>query len=141
MISFLLRLVPMLVIVCAVLISVIRAQPYDDGELRLVLGDGECWQGICIDVTTREDALRTLEANPWVGEIFQTTYNISWRWSGRQPGVLDASQDGLLSVTGDVVRQLRLITHVSFGDLWVTLDRPDDDSPPPLNGAPQPEKR
>lgn len=125
MIALLVRLIPILTAAFTLLLGAIRAQPYDDGGLHLLLGDDGCWQGICIDVTRREDVLRILEAHPWVGEIFQTEYFISWRWSGSQPPVIDSSQDGLLRLGGGVVRQVRMLTHFRFGDVWMALDRPD----------------
>lgn len=125
MIALLVRLIPVLTAAFVLLVGAIRAQPYDDGELHLLLGDVGCWQGICIDVTRRADVLRTLEAHPWVGEIFETELHISWRWSGGQPRLIDASQDGLLRMGGGVVRQVRVRTHLRFGDIWMALDRPD----------------
>ena len=125
MISFLIRIIPMLTATFMVLVGAIRAQPYDDNGLHLLLSEGDCWQGICIDVTRREDVLQMLEANPWVGEIFQTDLHISWRWSGNQPSMIDASQDGLLRMAGGIVRQVRVRTHLRFGDVWIALDRPD----------------
>jgi hypothetical protein len=125
MIALLVRLIPILAAAFALLVGAIRAQPYDDGELHVLLGDGECWQGICVGVSRRDDVLRTLEAHPWVGEIFQTDLHISWHWSGIQPRLIDDSQDGLLRVTGGVVRQVRVRTLVPFGDIWVSLDQPD----------------
>ena len=126
MITLLFRLIPVLTAAFMVLVGVIRAQPYDDNGLHLLLSEGDCWQGICIDVTRREDVLQTLESHPWVGEIFETELHISWRWSGSQPPLIDAAQDGLLRMRGDVVRQVRLRTHLRFGDIWTALDRPDD---------------
>jgi hypothetical protein len=107
-------------------VGAIRAQPYDRGELPLLLIERGCWQEICVDVTTRAEALRTLNTSDWVGEIFQTDLHISWRWSGAQPALIDASQDGLLRVQGGVVRQVRVRTHIPFGDVWMSLRQPDD---------------
>lgn len=125
MISLLVRLVPTLTAIFILLVGAIRAQHYDDGGLRLFVSEGGCWQGICIDVSRREDVLQTLESHPWVGEIFQTQLHISWRWSGKQPSFIDASQDGLLRIAGGLVRQVRVSTHLRFGDVWTALGQPD----------------
>jgi hypothetical protein len=125
MIAFLIPFILILTATFALLVGAIRAQPYDDKGLHLLLAEGECWQGICVDVSRRDDVLRTLESHPWVGEIFETDLHISWRWSGSQPSMIDASQDGLLRITGGIVRQIRVRTHLRFGDVWMALDRPD----------------
>jgi hypothetical protein len=126
MITLFIRFVPALIAAFVLLVGMIRAQPYDDGDLRELLDQSGCWQGICIGVTTRQDALRLLQASEWVGEIFQADLHISWHWSGRQSPLIDASQDGLLGVSSGVVRQLRVRTSVPFGAVWLLLSHPDD---------------
>lgn len=126
MIGLFARVAPALTLVFALLIGAIRAQPYNDGDLRVLLGEGECWQDICIDVTSTEDALRVLQAHPWVGEVFERSPYISWSWSGSQPRLINSAEAGLLEATGGVVRRLRVQTIIPFGDIWIALNRPND---------------
>lgn len=85
-----------------------------------------CWAGIRIGVTTREEALALLAANPWVGQVFSSEQQISWRWSGAQPALIDGERDGLIGLGGGVVQRIRLQTRIRFGDLWTLYGAPDD---------------
>jgi hypothetical protein len=84
-----------------------------------------CWQGITVNVTTREDALRILEAHPWVGEVFNSPTQIAWHWSGQQPALIDSGQNGLIGLGGGLVRRIRLQTHIRFGQVWQNYGAPD----------------
>jgi hypothetical protein len=85
-----------------------------------------CWEGIQIGVTNKDEALTILNSHPWIGQIFSSDTQISWRWSGLQPALLDGQRDGLIGLRSGVVRLLRLQTHVQFGEFWALLDQPDD---------------
>jgi hypothetical protein len=119
------------------MISAIRARPFDDHPLSSVLdspgceaisSDSEhpCWMGIVIGRTPYEVALDTLNEHPWVDTLYTGPGLISWSWSGLQPAAINAMQNGLLSVTGNgVARQMRLLTTITFGDIWLTYGPPD----------------
>ena len=122
---------PLLILIAlnAALIGVVHSEPASDADLRALIVSScatSCWQGIEVGVTTREQATRILEANPWVERVYQTTIAVTWRWNGKQPTAINGAKDGLLQITGDIVRQIRIQTLIPFGDVWLMLDRPDD---------------
>jgi hypothetical protein len=130
-ISLLVKLALSLIALTALLLGVVRAYPADDDELRRVLLPAPecaapCWQGIVVDVTTREEATRILEADSWVDRVYQTPLAVTWSWNGSQPALINSAQDGLLQIGGGIVRQIRIQTRIPFGDVWLALDRPDD---------------
>lgn len=131
-----------LVACAACALGVIRAQPPGESPLDAVLNAPgcppaaasstaqarPCWLGIVIGLTGRQDARELLSAHPWVGEIFEDDAALSWRWSGRQPAAIDASQNGLISFGsggGSTVRQMRILTHIPYGDVWLRLGPPE----------------
>ncbi|MBW4437778.1 MAG: hypothetical protein KME04_11625 [Pleurocapsa minor GSE-CHR-MK-17-07R] len=118
-------------------LGVIRARPYDDAAIRAMLGTDDCvnvvgaaarpcFMGILVGVTVRDEALAVLAAHPWVDEISESGTVISWSWSGAQPGLIDASQDGLISLSSNGrTRQMRILTRMEFGDVWLSQGAPD----------------
>lgn len=131
MIGLLLKLALSLVALTTLLLGVVRAYPANDDDLRRVILPPEgctapCWQGIVVDVTTRDEAVRILSANPWVEHVYQTRLALTWSWNGSQPALINSAQDGLLEIGGGVVRRIRIPTRILFGDVWLALDRPDD---------------
>jgi hypothetical protein len=119
---------------CLLLISLVglaRAQPNDDSAVRALFTPPPgcatpCWQGIEIGQATKAEALAILDEHPWIGQIFASDTQISWRWSGAQPALLDGTRDGLIGLRGGVVRLIRLGTTVPFGNFWVLLQQPDE---------------
>jgi hypothetical protein len=112
------------------LAGLICAQPYDGRALAAFVSPPNgcpipCWQGIRPGVTTAVEALYLLEQNPWVGQIKRGEFVISWTWSGQQPPFVDAAHEGLLGLTGGIVRQVRIQTLIPFGDLWALLRPPE----------------
>lgn len=121
-------------LICALSIGLTYARPYDGAPLRSLTERGEacgvpaaalCWQGIHIGQTTRSEALAILRAHPWIGDIFETALTISWRWNGQQPALIDGERDGLVRIEGGIVRQIRMQTRATFGDLWLAYGPPD----------------
>ena len=98
------RLTLFLTIAFVLLIGAIRAQPYDDGELRAFMFPVGCEQpcvtGIQPGVTTRDEAVAILRAHPWVGMITIETRSarIQWRWNENIPDTIQ-SEGGMGSVT------------------------------------------
>jgi hypothetical protein len=100
-----------------------------EAVIALLTPDGcapPCWAGIRVGATTREEALTLLAANPWIGQVFSSEQQISWRWSGAQPALIDGERDGLIGLGGGVVQRIRLQTRIRFGDLWALYGAPDD---------------
>ncbi len=122
-----------LTLLFAIVIGVIRAQPYDDSAIRNFLTppescDGPCLMGIQTGVTTRDQALAILQANPWVGTITQNSVGISWVWNGKQPAFLGDSTTGVYSGNIDfingIVRDIDLVTPLAWGDFLFVLGAP-----------------
>jgi hypothetical protein len=132
----LLKLTFLLILVFAVCIGLIRAQPYDDSELRAFLTppDGcpmPCFMGIRPGVTTADEALAILETHEWVGEIY--TFNngmtgeldyMNWDWTGKQSNLIQAATDtypniGSLRITDGTVTDINVPTLISLGDIWL----------------------
>lgn len=110
---------------------IVRAAAYDDQALRDFLpAEGACstpcWMGIEIGVTRLDDAHTILTTHPWVGEVSYNTVGLSWAWSGEQPAYIDAQQYGLLRIEQNIVRQMRVLTHIRFGDFWLSFQQPND---------------
>src|SRR5262245_29374883 len=91
----------LLTVLFAACIGVIRAQPYDDADLRAFLTPGDdcrmpCFLGIRPGVTTLEEAAGILQAHEWVGDITIENYPhgdmpwgfVRWNWNGQQPAFL-----------------------------------------------------
>ena len=98
--SVLLRLIIKLAllvsVVCVTPIALIRAQPYDDSELRAFLTPPEgcpapCFMGIRPGVTTTEEAIAILEGHEWVQEIkVATDKSLIWiEWNALTPLSID----------------------------------------------------
>ncbi|MDZ4766408.1 MAG: hypothetical protein SGI73_17845 [Chloroflexota bacterium] len=85
-----------------------------------------CWAGIRVGVTTRADAEAILGAHPWVGRVFSGATQLSWRWNGTQPALIDGARDGLIGLGAGVVQRLRIQTTVRYGEMWGALGAPDD---------------
>lgn len=122
------------------LLTVIRAQPYDDrgAALLLDLDAGcavPCWQGIRPGETTIQEALRTLRARPWVHDLRGTPGTdlarnhppqgrLFWDWAHPQWRQI-APGGGTLEINRGQVNAFRVVTTLSFGELWLLLGQPD----------------
>ncbi len=111
----------------------IRAQPYDDHELRqLLLPEGcpaPCFMGIRPGVTTMDEAVVILEANSWVGEIRTRTGTIEWTWSNLSPKIVDRRYPGYVqhsNIPGEecCVGSLKFNSLFTLGDLYLLLGEP-----------------
>src|SRR5690606_25048567 len=74
MFRLLLRPILLLTLLAALTIVLIRAQPYDDSDLRAFLTPPEgcpapCFMGIRPGVTTVEEAIAILEGHEWVTNL------------------------------------------------------------------------
>ena len=134
--------------VCLLPIAVIRAQPYDDSELRAFLTppDGcpvPCFMGLRPGVTTTGEALAILGNHEWVKDLgdinlddFPDPSNIpissaSWRWNSLGPQWLSSTgryMDGLNGsfwVEDGKVVSLEMDTSIHIGDLILVFGIPD----------------
>ncbi len=142
MLRFALTYIVLLLLLLSLPIAIIRAQPYNDGELRSFLtADGEC-AGVCFmgiepGQTTAAAAMSQLAVHNWVGEIEVVGLRnealtdlphfggLSWAWTGQQPALIDAEQRGYIEIYASRAGRGRLPTHITLGDLWLVLGQPD----------------
>ncbi len=115
--------------VFVLMIGVIRARPYDGGELRTFFLPENCrqpcWQQIRPGVTTVDEALAILQADTWVSQIERDNRGVNWFWSGRQPALVNADAPGVLLVHNDRVLSVRVQLNAAFGDLQLAFGQPD----------------
>ena len=137
MIRFLLKFGFAFTLLFAFCIALIRAQPYDDSELRAFLTPPEgcpapCFMGIRPGVTTREDAIAILEAHEWVNEVtYDVAGDVQWTWSGLQLGIIDENSYGILltPVEGEPVVEIRISTIIPIGYIYLLFGKtPNTDS-------------
>jgi len=128
------RLALLLTLLFTACIGLIRAQPYDDSELRAFLTPPEgcpvpCFMGIRPGVTTVHEAVAILEAHEWVEEIsFPGSDSIVWRWNDLAPDMLDRNSGnaaGHIRLNeNNTVAVLAIPTRILFGDIWLILGKP-----------------
>lgn len=133
-----LALIPTLIF--AALISLIRAQPYDDSELRAFLTPPEgcpapCFMGIRPGTTTEEQALIILKNHKWVETVNNNSIIIRWRWNGLQPKILFTQREGELILNNDYdpdgtfenkyISSMRLTTTIPVGYSRLLFGSPD----------------
>jgi hypothetical protein len=138
MIRFLLKITFPLTVFFLIPLLLIRAQPYEDSELRTFLmpPDGcpaPCFMGIQPGVTTMEEAIAILQAHEWVSEVSATSYNrlginrVGWRWKPDVSPLLEPEQiprsGGRLIADKGIVRYMELLTRVSAGEAWLILGK------------------
>lgn len=123
----LLRVIGLCAAIFAVVMAGLRLLPYDDGGMRAALFSAACappcFMGIQPAITTRDQALRLLQAHPWVDSVdAKTGYaTMSWTWNGSQPAFL---QSGQLSLDKDVVMRINLLTNADAATTAVVLGAP-----------------
>lgn len=111
-----LRLSLLLIILFAAALTIIRAQPYDDHQLReLLLPAGcpaPCFMGIQPGVTTVEEAVKILEASEWVEDYQLDGQIFTVRWNNNSPSWLANNSlygGSSIRVAGNLVMFLRWI--------------------------------
>lgn len=137
---FYLKLAAVLLGLVFTIAAVIRAQPYDDSELRAFLTPPEgcpapCFMGIRPGVTTAEEALAILEAHEWVREdIADDTFpssgaglngRIWWRWDDPPAALLGSGYEGYMFIRDEIVESITFWTNIKMGELRLTLGVPD----------------
>ena len=131
---FFLRLIviPFLFFTAALLL--IRAQRYDDHELRQVLlpegCPAPCFMGIRPGVTTMDEAVRLLHDNKWVAEINKRVINnrygfITWTWRDQKPSWTSQKAIGEIFVNDKKVHAITISSTFLLGETRLTLGLPD----------------
>ena len=137
---FLMKLVFLFTLLFAACIGLIRAQPYDDSELRAFLTPDDCpmpcIMGIRPGVTTMEEAMAILESHESVILVNNHTVvnnqsvppkafgDITWEWSGLQPSLIDKNVVGQLWIDQGQVARMSIGTRIRLGDIWQLLGQP-----------------
>ena len=127
-------------------IVLIRAQSYDDRDLRDLLTSSQncsspCFMGIQPGVTTPLMAIRTLQNHEWVASIDNiqsqdfwealtvpgfTSPPVHWTWNDRSPAWLNQEQKGELWLVDGQVHYVGVYTSFLLGDMLLTLGEPDN---------------
>lgn len=138
--------------VLAVPMMLIRAQSYDDGNLRVMLTPPEgcmspCFMGIQPGSTTSNQAIKLLQDSEWVEwvGVNQTSYgtpdNLNWRWGANVPRPFVPGQGGTIDFEeGDVpgflyVTKITMNTSLQVGDAYLLLGEPNRLISNAANGA------
>lgn len=117
-------------------IALIRAQPYDNRELRAFLIPSDdctapCWQGIRPGETNVFGVMELLKANNWVSTVYFENYStfsngyIRWKWSGLKPSMISSTGANNLWFDDNITQNFYIETQVHFGDVWLLLGKPD----------------
>jgi hypothetical protein len=103
-------------------IIAVRAQPYDDSELRALVMPKDCpmpcFMGIRPGVTTMNEAIAILEASEWVDVVDTVTgnpYYVFWTWSGSQPSFINPESEGTLLDDKGIVGYVDVQTNFPIG--------------------------
>lgn len=117
----------------------IRAQPYDDSELRafIVPSDGcdaPCFIGIRPGVTRVGDAIAILESHQWVETVLmvapdpRASQRINWQWRDDAPFFVQSGKlrnGGTLFVQQGIVQNIDVMTGIPLGTLWLRWGIPE----------------
>ncbi len=131
---FYLRLAWLPTIFLTTLLLIIRAQPYDDRELRELLFPADClapcFMGIQPGVTTVEEAVKALEASKWVsaidnGVVDRETGAIYWEWSADKPRWISTDSKGKIWVVAYVVETITIFSDIRLGETQLVLGQPE----------------
>jgi hypothetical protein len=132
MFRLILRPVLLLTLLSALPVVLIRAQLYDDSDLRAFLiapagCPAPCFMGIRPGVTTPEEANRILEQLGWTQTDTQWPIrsSLSWYWNSQQSFWIDAQINGIMGDTMDGSAYLEIRTPARVGDLRLLLGVPD----------------
>jgi hypothetical protein len=132
----LLKLALPLVLLFSGLLSLIRAQPYDDSVLRAFFappGDcpRPCFVGIRPGITPVEEAQEILQAHQWIASVnrYEATDGrgvaaFTAAWSGAQPEFIDGGEELWLGVEDHVVQALIIPTRIPLAHFWLMFGKP-----------------
>lgn len=126
-----LKLIPLLLVFTLTALGATRWLAFDAtyaGEVAAVVAptpdcESRCFMGITPGAISMRDAVTHLEKHPWVGgQIVQLDDGLLWNWSGAQPPMIDASQNGIAGITR--VHYLSVHTTIPLYHLQVALGDP-----------------
>ncbi len=144
MTRLLLKVASASLVLFALVIGVIRAQPYDDHGLREFLAppDGcpaPCFMGIRPGVTTAAEVEQRLLANRRVENLLYlpVEYNLSdnamsviWRWADGEQSFVDLeNQRNSIIIVNNVVSFIIIQTNIRMGDVFLSLGNPRERFP------------
>ncbi|MAS36694.1 MAG: hypothetical protein CL610_22005 [Anaerolineaceae bacterium] len=138
----LLRLVACLTALWTLPILLIRGHPYHDDNVRAFLTVPDncavpCFMGIRPGITTVDEAIAILDEHAWVANVTVDLYAnarylppnlegvVTWDWSGLQPPEIDTLHPVRLRIVGSKVAYVFVPSHLTFGQLLLTLGPPD----------------
>ncbi len=132
MFRLLLRPILLLTLLAALPIFVIRAQPYDDSELRALLTPPEecpapCFMGIRPGVTTVQVAVEMLRGHEWVADVNaanEADGYISVEWNRAAPPIIDRDARTPFYIFGGIVGFIDLKTTYPVGALYLLAGLP-----------------
>lgn len=152
MIGILFKSALLLVIALALPVLLIRAQPYDDRALHALFNPpsdcaAPCFMGIRPGAMDIWDALEVLRQHEWVARVSHydleqsknldgtITIRLNWDWSGLQPELIDASQNGSVWILDDRVVSVEVATFLRLGDIRLGLGAPEREQSSNLQNA------
>jgi hypothetical protein len=128
---FLTRNSVLLALLLSLPIFAIRAQPYDDSELRAFLMPPEgcpapCFMGIRPGLTTTQAATAILGAQPLLANTIAPNPPNGIRFRANRPqGLVEDTVFSYLRVESNMIQWLRVQTNISLGDVWAAYGQPD----------------
>lgn len=131
MFRLLLRPVLMLILLAALPVFLIRAQPYDDSGLRAFLlppagCPAPCFLGIRPRLTTAQDAAVMLAANALLLDAISPNPPRGLRIRASRPNTLVEDRVfSYMEVENEVIQWIQMQTNISLADVWMTLGEPD----------------
>jgi hypothetical protein len=131
MFHLLLRPILLLTLLAALPIALIRAQPYDDTELRAFLTppDGcpaPCFIGIRPGVTTAQDAAVMLTTHALLLDTISPNPPRGLRVRASRPDALVEDRVfSYLDVENNVIQWIQMHTNISLADVWMAFGPPD----------------
>jgi hypothetical protein len=126
-----------LTILFTAVLTLTHAQPYQNDDLRALIAPSAncampCWNHIQPGLTTADEAVALLRADPFVADYRVSPGQISWWWNGEQAALLDMSGRAFHGrietalVNGqERVTSVVLDTTVLMGDVQLTLGDPE----------------
>jgi hypothetical protein len=125
MTQLIIRMILLLLPVFALMVGLIRAQPYQNEEVRAFLAPPEgcappCWQGIRPGITTLDEARSIVERYG----VLQGPPSVQrWEWNGTSPSFIQ-SEIGRLVLWDGIVYQVELPNVVTLPDVLLTFGAP-----------------
>ena len=133
------RLVTQTALIVAGLLTVgvllIRAQPYDDTELRVFLTPAEdCPSPCLLEITpgmAAQNALGIIRNHPWIAEIYDEQYDrrtesggVEWVWSELVGAFVNRRINGQINFYAGRVASIRIETHIALWEALLVYGQP-----------------